>query len=336
MQNIDLQNLGNVLVTGGTGFVGSALVKRLVNEGLKVSVLDNNSRGNIDRLNGYLEKIKFYNGDVTSLENCLEACEGIDTLFHLAAINGTENFYKIPAKVLKVGVKGALNSVEAAIQCGVTKYIVTSSSEVYQEPVKVPTDEKERIIIPDIHNPRFSYSIGKIMSEAIAIHSPSEKLKTIICRPHNFYGPDMGTAHVIPQFILRMKKLSNDFNLKNIDLPIHGTGKETRSFCFVTDGVEGLIVAASNGSSKEIYHIGTEVEISIAHLAKITAQLLGIEINIVMGDSLPGGTQRRCPNINKIRKIGFEPKTTLEVGIKATINWYLNNSIVQHKGEVIK
>ena len=122
-----------ILVTGGTGFIGSSLVKRLVDEGLSVRVLDNNSRGNLKRLDSYLEEIDFINGDVTSIESCFEACKDIDTLFHLAAINGTENFYQVPDKVLEVGVKGALNTIEAATICGVTNYIVTSSSEVYQE-----------------------------------------------------------------------------------------------------------------------------------------------------------------------------------------------------------
>ncbi len=164
MQNLNLNSLGRVLITGGTGFVGSALVKKLVNEGIKVRVVDNNSRGDFKRVAGYLEEIDFINGDVTSIDSCLKACKDIDTLFHLAAINGTENFYQVPDKVLEVGVKGALNTIEAATRCGVANYIVTSSSEVYQEPTHIPTTEEERIIIPDIHNPRFSYSAGKIIN----------------------------------------------------------------------------------------------------------------------------------------------------------------------------
>ena len=335
MQNLDLHSLGNVLITGGTGFVGSALVKRLVDEGLSVRVLDNNSRGNLKRLDDYIQEIDFIDGDVTSIDSCLKACKDIDTLFHLAAINGTENFYRIPAKVLEVGVKGALNTIEAATRCGVTNYIVTSSSEVYQEPTHIPTTEEERIIIPDIHNPRFSYSAGKIINEALVIHWAPEKLKTVICRPHNFYGPDMGTAHVIPQLILRMKELSNNFKIKSIDFPIQGSGNETRSFCFIDDGINSLLVAAVNGNSKEIYHLGTEDEISISDLVFEIGKLLDLEINIIPNESLKGGTQRRCPSIKKICNVGFIPKVPLVDGLKASIDYYLNYQPIQTGTKII-
>tara|TARA_Y100000590_G_scaffold415658_1_gene513702 strand:+ start:64895 stop:65881 length:987 start_codon:yes stop_codon:yes gene_type:complete len=322
--HLNINSLGKVLVTGGTGFLGSALVKRLVDEGLEIRVLDNNSRGNLERMNGYMSQIDFIEGDVTSLDCFMEACENINTVFHLAAINGTENFYRVPAQVLGVGVKGALNSLDAAVECGITNYIVTSSSEVYQEPSHLPTTEKERIIIPDIHNPRFSYSAGKIINEALAIHYAPEALRTIICRPHNFFGPDMGKGHVIPQFILRMKELSNDFTNKKIDFPVQGTGSETRSFCFISDGVESILVASVNGESREIYHCGTGNEIPIAELAITIAKMLNLEINIIPSEQSLGGTKRRCPSIDKIRNIGYDPKVSMNEGLKSTVDWYLS------------
>ena len=335
MQNTDLKSLGKVLVTGGTGFVGSVLVKRLADEGLAVRVLDNNSRGNLERMDGYLSQIDFIEGDVTSLDCLMEACKNIDTVFHLAAINGTENFYRIPGQVLEVGVKGALNSLEAAVECGVTNYIVTSSSEVYQEPTHLPTTEEERIIIPNIHNPRFSYSAGKIINEALAIHYAPEALRTIICRPHNFFGPDMGKAHVIPQLILRMKELSNDLTKKKIDFPIQGSGNETRSFCFISDGVESILISSVNGESKEIYHCGTEDEVSIAELAITIAKLLDLEITIVPRKKPLGGTRRRCPSIDKIRNLGYYPKVSLNKGLRNTIDWYLNVEIRESTSEIV-
>lgn len=317
--------LGKILVTGGTGFIGCNLVKRLVDEGSWVRILDNNLRGNAARLGPYLNRVDYVTGDVTDYEDVYRACQGIDTVFHLAFINGTGNFYKFPDKVLEVGVKGALNTLDAAMQSGVKRYFVTSSSEVYQEPERIPTTEDERMIIPDVKNPRFSYGGAKIITELLALYYPGKRpLETVVCRPHNIYGPDMGTAHVIPEMILLMKDLSKEFSVKEIELPIQGSGEETRAFCYIEDAVEQIILCAVKGKSREIYHIGTEEEVTIGELVNRLAQLLGIKIVLKRGERALGGTRRRCPSIAKVREMGFEPRWSLTDGLKATIDWYLD------------
>lgn len=327
MQRIEINTLGKTLVTGGTGFVGSYLTKRLVDGGASVRVLDNNIRGMVQRIEGYLDKVEYIEGDVTDFDQVYAACKGINTLFHLAFINGTENFYRIPEKVLEVGVKGALNTLDAAMRCGISNYLVTSSSEVYQEPTHIPTSEGERLVIPDVKNPRFSYSGGKIITELLAIHYTAKSgLRTVICRPHNFYGPDMGVGHVIPQLILRMKKLSKNFQTREIDFPIQGTGEETRAFCYIDDAVEGILLCATQGKSREVYHVGAEDEITIADLAEEIAGLLGLRINIISSERLTGGTRRRCPSIAKIHALGYEPKISLRDGLIKTIDWYVNDT----------
>lgn len=338
-----VESLGSILVTGGTGFIGSALVRRLVAGGAKrVRVFDNNLRGSVKRLESCLDKIDYIEGDVTDYSQVLKASSGVDSVFHLAFINGTDNFYKIPGKVLEVGVKGAINTLDAALECGVKNYIVTSSSEVYQEPTHVPTTEAERIIIPDVSNPRFSYSGGKIITELLAIHYPGKgRLRTVIVRPHNFYGPDMGMGHVIPQFIERMKTLSQDGKVKKIDFPIQGSGTETRSFCYIDDAVEGIILAALSGKDRELYHIGTEEEISIEYLCETVAGLMGIDVTIIKGELLSGGTPRRCPSIKKASAIGYKPEVSLKDGIKKTIEWYTNEdnlkeTDIKHGAEVLR
>lgn len=332
MQGREIEKLGKILITGGTGFVGSCLTKRLVDKGALVRVFDNNIRGTVRRLGGYLEKIEYVEGDVTDFEQVREACKGIDTLFHLAFINGTENFYKFPEKVLAVGVKGALNTLDAAMISGVHNYLVTSSSEVYQEPTRVPTPEQERIIIPDVKNPRFSYSGSKIITELLALHyTAKSKLRTVICRPHNFYGPDMGMGHVIPQFIMRMKTISKHNMSEEVDFPIQGTGEETRSFCYIDDAVDGILLCATKGESREIYHIGTENEITIASLAEEIAVIIGLKIAIKKGELLPGGTKRRCPSITKIKALGYSPRISLKEGLRKTVAWYMNDINIQHE-----
>jgi len=320
--------LGKVLITGGTGFIGSNLAKFLINKGYDVTIFDNNLRGKISRLDGYRGKLKFIEGDITDFNEVNEASEGIDSLFHLAFINGTDNFYNYPDKVLEVGVKGAINTLDAAKNNNIKNYIVTSSSEVYQEPTKVPTTEDERIIIPDIMNPRFSYSGAKIITELLAIHYLKETdIRTIICRPHNFYGPDMGEGHVIPQLTRRMILEHEISKINKFEFEIQGTGDETRSFCHIDDAVLGIYKCSIHGENKEIYHIGTLEEISIKYLTELISKELGYDMSIKSSMVRSGGTPRRCPDISKINKLGFETHINIKQGIKNTVDWYRANRL---------
>ena len=329
---MNANRLAKTLITGGTGFIGSYLAKRLVDEGVSVRVLDNNSRGSVRKLRSYLERVEYVEADVTNYEQVVDACKDIDTIFHLAFVNGTENFYRVPEKVLEVGVKGALNTMDAAMACGVSNYIAISSSEVYHQPTHIHNSEEERIVIPDLKNPRFSYSGGKIITELLALHYAKKGgLRTIICRPHNFYGPDMGYEHVIPQFVIKMRALSKKFSLKEeeIDFAIQGTGQETRAFCYIDDAVEGIILCATKGLSGEIYNIGTEDEVRIGDLAKQVSNELGLRIRIINGRLSPGSTKRRCPDIARMRALGYRPKVSLRDGLRKTIAWYIDDANLQ-------
>ncbi len=134
------------------------------------------------------------------------ALKNTDAVIHLAYINGTKYFYSKPVLILDVAVKGILNIIEACIKNKVKELYLASSSEVYQTPNKIPTDELEALKIPDIFNPRYSYGGGKILSELMGIHYGKKYFKKlVIFRPHNVYGPDMGREHVIPEFINRFK-----------------------------------------------------------------------------------------------------------------------------------
>ncbi len=320
----DYADFGKTLVTGGTGFIGAGLVKRLVDAGVSVRVFDNNSRGSLSRLGEYAERVEFVEGDICEFDQVHSATRGIDTVFHLAFVNGTQNFYDCPDKVLEVGVKGALNTLDAAMDLGVARYVTTSSSEVYQEPTHIPTTESERIIIPDIKNPRFSYSGGKIITELLALHyTIRSALKVIIVRPHNFYGPNMGYGHVIPQFIKRMLELRSTNPADSIEFRIQGTGEESRAFCHIDDALDGILLCSAKGENRELYHIGSENEITIRDLANEIADLLGLRIQISGDRLLEGSTTRRCPSIAKATALGYAPKISLLEGLRKTIEWHL-------------
>lgn len=314
------------LITGGTGFIGSALVKRLVKEDHDVRVLDNDIRGAKERLKDLFDKLEFIKADVRNSGAVQEACKGVDGVIHLAYINGTEYFYKFPELVLEVGVKGMVNVVDGCIKENVKELILASSSEVYQTAQKVPTDESATMTIPDPLNPRYSYGGGKIISELLTINFGRKHFdRAVIFRPHNVYGPDMGWEHVIPQFVLRMKELAPKSKDQKIKFPIQGTGQETRAFCFIDDFIDGLMVVLEKGEHLGIYHIGTMEEISIRTVAEEVGKYFGKEVEIVTGEEARGATKRRCPDITKLKKLGYEPKISFEEGLKITAQWYDEN-----------
>jgi nucleoside-diphosphate-sugar epimerase len=314
------------LVTGGTGFIGAALVLRLLEQGFAVRVLDNNSRGAARRLGKAIEDVELVVGDVRSPEFVSAAVAGVDAVQHLAFVNGTENFYKHPDLVLEVGAKGMINVVDACIAHGVPELIVASSSEVYQSPPHVPTDESAPLIVPDLMNPRYSYGGGKLFSELYAVNVAARRMqRVVIFRPHNVYGPDMGFEHVIPQFCTRIAALARETPDGAIEFPIQGSGAETRSFCYIDDFIDGLMLVQERGLSANVYHIGTAEEVSVADLARRVAAQLGRGINIVPGPIQAGGTLRRCPAIDKLAALGYRQRVSLDQGLAMTCGWYFQH-----------
>lgn len=326
----------HVLVTGGTGFIGSAVVRALVGAGARVRSLDNDSRGARARLGEMAGDVELVTGDVRDAGVVRDAVRGTATVFHLAYINGTEHFYTQPELILEVATKGMLNVLDACVAEGVRELVLASSSEVYQAPPRIPTDETAPLVVPDVLNPRFSYGGGKIISELLAVNYGRKHFDhTLIFRPHNVYGPDMGREHVIPQFILRIKELALRQPDGVLDFPIQGTGEETRSFIYISDFVRGLLRVVEQGERLAIFHVGTEREISIRDLAHLVAAACDREIRIVPGELLAGSTPRRCPDVRKLRNLGFEPDVRLEEGIRRTAEWYLANADVRSAGERI-
>ncbi len=316
-----------VLVTGGSGFIGSALVKALVRAGAQVRVLDDNSRGSPRRLAQVENDIEFIAGDIRDAAAVEKATKGMDEVHHLAFVNGTAFFYSAPDLVLDVGVRGMINVVDACRKNGIGTLILASSSEVYQTPPQIPTDESAPLVVPDVQNPRYSYGAGKLISEVMAINFGRKYFdRVLIFRPHNVYGPDMGWEHVVPQFALRLQAVSKRQPDGRLRFEIQGTGEETRSFCFIDDLVAGVMVIREKGEHLGIYHVGTTEEVTIADLARRIASLAGREIELVAGKLAPGGTTRRCPDISKLTRLGYKPRVPLSEGLKPTLDWYWSHT----------
>lgn len=319
-----------VLVTGAGGFIGASLTKRLVDLGHDVVAVENGLRGSPKRIAHLGKKITLIEGDVRDVDVATRATEGCEVVFHLAAVNGTENFYNRPDVVLDVAVRGALATMDAAIahKTTVKRYVNFSSSEVYNEPTHVPTTESERAMIPDVQNPRFSYGGGKLASELLTFHYLRRKgVDGIVIRPHNVYGPDMGDEHVVPQFVKKIGVAAKEQGValgsgKEVTVAIQGDGNETRSFCHVDDFIEGMLLATEHGEDGGIFHVGTEEEISIRTLLEKVGAAMGATVRASPGERTAGSTPRRCPSIAKLAALGYKPTIGLDEGLKPTVAWY--------------
>ncbi len=317
------------LVTGGTGFIGSALVRGLLRAGARVRSLDNDSRGSHDRLGGLTddqrERLELVQGDIREPAEVAHAIQGMDSVLHLAYVNGTEFFYSRPELVLEVAVKGMMNVLDGCIEHGVRDLVLASSSEVYQTPPNVPTDESAPLSVPDVLNPRYSYGGGKIISELLALNYGRKHFtRVVIFRPHNCYGPDMGEEHVIPQLVRRMHELGRG-TTGPIQLPIQGTGEETRAFVYIDDLVDAVLRLVEHGEHLNIYHVGTNVEVSIKDLVQALGRALARPVEVETCPLQKGGTLRRCPDIDKLKGLGYEPLVSLDEGLSRTVRWYTQN-----------
>ena len=293
----------NILVTGGSGFIGSAITNHLLrNTKNKVTVFDDFSRGNKNRLIKS-KRLKLIKGNICDYSKVLKACKNINIVIHLAAINGTKFFYERPCEVLSVSSKGIINIMDACIKKKIKTIYLASSSEVYHKPKKIPTDESETLKIPDIFNPRYSYACGKILTEIYGINFGKKYFKKlVIFRPHNVYGNDMGNEHVIPELI--NKALLS----KNGKIKIKGTGNEKRSFIYIEDFLKAFDLIFNKGKHLQIYNIGTTEIVKIKELVKKIIKISKKKLKITHTKLAKGGTVIRCPNINKIKKLGFKKK----------------------------
>jgi nucleoside-diphosphate-sugar epimerase len=302
----------NVLVTGGTGFIGSHITRFLVKSGHSVRVLDDNTRGKNSRIDDVISEIELIEGDVSNFSLTESACKNIDTVIHLAFINGTSNFYNHPDKVLDVAIKGILSIASAISKWDIKDLILASSSEVYQFPDIFPTPENIQMVVPDLVNPRYSYGLGKIIQEYYSYHAMRELNNLTIFRPHNIYGSDMGNLHVIPQLFdkaIRAKEIGDEFI-------VEGTGSQTRSFCHIDDFIQGfaLILKASKG--KQVFNIGTSEEVTISDLAARIAKICDVNSNTLKSEMPAGGTSRRVPDISKLEALGYKSTVSLDDGLR--------------------
>jgi nucleoside-diphosphate-sugar epimerase len=284
------------------------------------------SRGRPERLRGV--PCEIVKGDIRDPGAVTGAVHGCQSVVHLAYLQGTQTFYSEPRQVLDVALRGMLNVLAACEATGCGELMLVSSSEAYQVAAVVPTPETVPCSVPDPLNPRYSYGGGKVACEIMvnAWQRAGILDRAVIARPHNVYGPDMGREHVIPEFCLRMNKLTAEQPEGIIQFPIQGSGLETRSFCYVDDCVDQLVLLLALAEPLGIYHVGNSDERTIADVAHAVAAQYGRDIKVVPGTLPKGSPPRRLPDTSKITALGYEgPKVGFGEGLARTVAWYRRN-----------
>ena len=316
-----------VLILGGAGFIGFNLAKYLVdNKDYEVTIADNLSRGKKDNyINDLLsnKNVSLVEGDFTEAKTFDLLAKNYDYCYMLASVVGVNNTLKIPGEIIRINTSLILNTLEW-LKGGAAKNVVfTSTSENYAGTIdkfgyEVPTAEDVPLSITDISHPRYTYAVTKMLGESGFLnYGKSYNFKTTIVRYHNVIGPRMGFKHVIPHLAERfLVNNENPFKLYGHD--------QTRSFCYITDAVEGTVLAMeSDKSDGEIYHIGSDKEISIGDLIKAAGEYFNYSGSYENAPTFPGSTARRCPNISKARdQLGFNPSVRWEDALQYTLKWY--------------
>jgi UDP-glucose 4-epimerase len=302
------------LVTGGRGFIGRRVCERLAALGHDVRALDNGWRSEASVSDG----VTAIDADVRDRGRLDAACAGVDVVLHLAAIQGTANFYRDPALVLDVNLRGVLNVAEASASAGVRRLVFSSSSEVYGLPNRFPTPETEPLQVPDPLNPRWSYGGSKLAGELVVANlARVGDYDFTILRYHNVYGPAMGWDHVIPEFIRRLE-LNEEFT-------IQGDGEQQRSFCYVDDAVDATVAAALEDDARgQIFNIGNpDEEVSINELLALLEDISGKRVEPRHIPFEGEGTRRRVPDISRARQLLlYAPAVSLPEGLRRTYAWY--------------
>jgi len=321
-----------ILITGGAGFIGYHLAKRLATEGNALTLADNFFRSRHDedlKTLLSLPNVRLVEGDLSKEENWEKLGSGYDEVYHLVGINGTKFFYEIPHEVLRIGVSSTMRALEwfhTTNNKPNAKILYTSSNEAYASGldlgvIPIPTPETAPLIIADTYNPRWSYGGQKLIGELFFInYAKAYNLRMAIVRPHNFYGPRAGYEHVIPEIVGRVAQKVEPF-------PIFGAD-DTRSFCYIEDAVEAIqTVMESKKTDGGTYHIGTSEETGIKDLIEHIFDVMQWHPKkIDIKNSPEGSVKRRLADVSKIKKdTGWEAKTPLAEGLRITIDWYLKH-----------
>ncbi len=317
-----------VLVTGGTGFVGTHLVERLLDEGAQVRVVGRHPAKLQQAIGKRMADVEFLQGDLCDPAVAAAACHGQEAVFNLVAtVTGVGYNTRHPGTMFTHNLIPAVNVVDAAAHASVSRLLCVSSICVYRRHCTVPTPESEGFM-DDPEPTNIGYGWAKraleIQARCYAMEFP---IKIAIVRPYNVYGPrdnfDWETSHVIPALIRKAVEGHDP-------IVVWGDGTYVRSFLYVTDLVEGMLRALEHYAVCDPVNIGTDEVITIGDLAQAIVRLTGSQATLSFDTSRPSGQAARIGDFSKAQQhLGFRAAVPLEEGLRRTIAWYMG-----HRAEV--
>jgi len=296
-----------ILVTGGAGFIASALAERLAQDPDNlVIIMDNLSTGSMGKLPDLSDNLRFVKGDVNDYKEIMEVMLSFQFhyVFHYAAMVGVLRTQEHPVGVLR-DIKGIENICRISKNTGIRRIFYASSSEVYGEPVEFPQDAHTTPL-----NSRLPYAIVKNLGEAyLRSYSKEYNIDFTIFRFFNTYGPKQSKDFVISKFLMAA--------LKNEDITIYGDGSQTRTFCYVDDNIDACVKIAYNDLFiNDVVNIGNSIETPILELAETIIKISGSKSKIIHVPPLPEGDMtRRCPDNSEMLKVIQRPLVSLNEGI---------------------
>lgn len=306
-----------IMITGGSGFIGSHLVDKLIVMGNKVIVYDNFDeyyKGKEENVRRHFRDSNFtlIRADILDHESLCRAMKGVDVIFHLAAQPGVGFSEENPVKTNTVNTTGTLNVLNAAKKMGVKKVIFASSSSVYGLPEYMPMDERHPT------NPISVYGASKLAAEKyVRIYNGLPNLSTVILRYHSVYGPRQRPDMAIRKWTQQL--------FENKPPIIYGDGEQTRDFTYIDDIVEGTLKAAEiDGVEGETFNLGKGSRVSVNNVVRLLIKRIGKEdIDPIYTKPRPGDVSGTHADISKARKLlGYDPTATLNDGIKWFVRWF--------------
>ena len=300
-------------VTGGAGFIGSHLVKNLVEHGDEIIVIDNLNTGKKKNIEKFSEKIDFFEVDIRDFNAIEDILKNVDGIFHEAALASVQDSFRIPDEFFDVNVKGTENIFKIGKKLGI-KVVYASSSSVYGNPIQVPIKES------DGKNPFNPYAKTKLEDDELAEKYAKNGLKVIGLRYFNVFGPGQSKeyAGVIKLFLERIQQ----------GLPplINGDGLQVRDFVYVNDVVNANILAMESNIDSEFFNIGTNSVVSVLDLATMIIKFSGLKLKPIHRPPVPGDVKATQADITKAKMmLKWKPTTSIENWLKSTVLDIKNN-----------